>query len=90
MAHTCLLQRRLSAFALVCESHKTSSAIHHYEFVWVNEFIRDNSYHPEASFRQQMVSHLKHFLYHVLESSRKLENAEQQPYKVRCWMVVTS
>lgn len=79
---TWLLQRRLSAFALVCESHKTSGAINAYEFTWVSEFVRDNSYHAEPSFRQQMLSHLKHFFYHLLESGRKLDSNGQRPHQV--------
>ncbi|KAF6019995.1 THADA [Bugula neritina] len=72
-------ERRLAAFALICESHKTTTPIADFEFTWVNEFIRDNSYHEEPSFRQQMLSHLKHFLYHVSEWTRKLSHGERQP-----------
>ncbi|XP_067930365.1 tRNA (32-2'-O)-methyltransferase regulator THADA-like [Watersipora subatra] len=79
--HSSCPKRRLSAFALVCESHKTSCAIQKDEFKWVSEFVRDNSYHSDASFRQQMLSHLKHFLYHVLESNRKLDSVSQRPYQ---------
>lgn len=71
------------AFALVCQSHKTSSSISQREFDWVEEFVLKNSFHSEPSFRQQMISHLKHFLFHVLESQQKLDEARRQPYKVR-------
>lgn len=58
-----------------------------YEFVWVNDFIRDNSFHSAPSFRQQMLSHLKHFLYHVLESSRRPDSLTRHPAKVHTPML---